>query len=146
MRSGFATGFAFSLLIAGCSSEQEREQFHSESVLQVEIPGTTDRTVTTSGDTVTKLFDVAGDWIQVSVDIAHIVQREGWQIESVNCVGTGNDVVAKRNDNGEWLLLESGAGERGAGIIVRPDPAQAPPSPFTVTGRCPVQLVNAANP
>lgn len=136
-----AGGLLIVALAAGCGGD---EQTGRDSIFGVDIPGTANPSTSTSGNTVTKLFDVTGDWTEVSVVIAETAKREGWRIESVNCVGTGNDVIAKKDDNGTWLLLESGAGERGAGIIVRPDPAQSGPAPFTVSGRCPSQLVDAA--
>ena len=38
--------------------------------------------------------------------------------------GSGNDVIAKKSISGTWVLLEAGAGTRGAGIILRLDPAR----------------------
>ena len=132
------------LLLFACG--QQVAQAEQESILQIAIPGTENPTLNTSGTTQTRLLDVTGSWIQVSVDLASIVQREGWQIESLNCVGTGNDVIAKKNVEGQWLLLESGAGERGAGIIVRPDPTQTPPvGGVTITGNCPPQFVDTVS-
>lgn len=117
----------------------------SESILRVAIPGTSGGSTSTASDgTVTKLFDVMGDWSLVSVELARIVQREGWTITAVNCVGTGNDVIAQKRVAGEWLKLESGAGGRGAGIIVSRDRSQRPASPLSVTGRCPRALVDVA--
>lgn len=117
----------------------------SESILQVAIPGTSGGSTTLASDgTATKLFDVTGDWSLVSVELARIVQREGWTITALNCVGTGNDVIAQKQVAGEWLKLESGAGVRGAGIIVSRDASQDPPSRLSVTGRCPQALVDVA--
>lgn len=93
----------------------------------------------------TRLMDVVGDWNEVSVAIARAVRDHGWTVESLNCVGTGNDVIAKKLVDDTWVLLESGAGTRGAGIILRIDPQQVPPGEFTVTGPCPVALVTAAS-
>lgn len=117
-----------------------------ESILQVDIPGTSNgKTSTASSGTVTKLLDVTGDWTQVSIELAAIVQAEGWTITSLNCVGTGNDVIATKQVGGEWLLLESGAGTRGAGVIVSRDPSQQSPGVLRVTGRCPGELVDAVD-
>lgn len=117
-----------------------------QSILGVEIPGTANGEINTGSDgSVTKLFDVTGDWELVSVEIAEIVQDEGWTVASLNCVGSGNDVIARKLVDGQWLLLESGAGERGAGIIVRRAPRQVAPEALSVTGRCPDALVAAVD-
>ncbi len=99
-----------------------------------------------SGDraSVTKLYDVSGSWEEASVALAEAVRAHGWTIESVNCVGSGNDVIAKRRIGDSWVLLQSGAGATGAGIILSIDPNQAPPAPFAVTGSCAQALVGAA--
>ena len=129
--------------MSGCGSTERA--ISRESILQVPIPGTAAASTSTSGDTVTRLLDVTGSWVQVSVDLSLTVQREGWQVDSLNCVGTGNDVIAKKRVSDRWLLLESGAGERGAGIIVRPDPGQLPPGELVVTGNCPRALVDSVS-
>ncbi len=132
-------------LVSACSGFGAADPLGGESILEVEIPGTAGGRTSSDGGTITKLFDVIGDWNQVSVDLAGVAQAEGWTITALNCVGTGNDVIAKKQVDGEWLLLESGAGERGAGLILRRDPAQSPPDRLSVTGRCPQALVAAAS-
>jgi hypothetical protein len=125
-------------------SPEPGDPIAGQSILNIEIPGTADGRVSTDADgSVTKLFDVTGDWEEVSIDIAGIAQDEGWTVSSLNCVGTGNDVIAKNLVDGQWLLLESGAGERGAGVIVSRAPQQVPPGSLTVSGRCPDALVRA---
>jgi hypothetical protein len=89
-------------------------------------------------------MDVTGDWNAVSVRLAEAARATGWTVTAVNCVGTGNDVIAKKRIGGEWFLLESGAGTRGAGIILRYDPQQQAPEGFSASGRCPPELVRAA--
>lgn len=132
-------GLVCALAVVACSGEAPA----AEPILQVAIPGTENPVTTTSGETTTVLMDVPGDWNDVSVELSLAAQRAGWQIESLNCVGSGNDVIAKKLADGRWLLLESGAGERGAGIIVRPAPDQGPPGRLVVTGRCPRELVES---
>ena len=153
-RSGWSlvAGAALVVALAACTSgvvdrSPERDgPIAGQSILSVDIPGTADGQVSTAADgSVTKLFDVTGDWEEVSIGIAGIAQDEGWTVSSLNCVGTGNDVIAKKLVDGQWLLLESGAGERGAGVIVSLAPQQVPPGTLTVTGRCPDALVRAVD-
>lgn len=132
--------------IGACGGAGDVTVLEAESMLSVSIPGTAGGRTTTDTDPprVTRLFDVTGDWNAVSVAIADAAQAAGWTIESVNCVGTGNDVIARKNVDGTWLLLESGAGTRGAGIIVSIASAQRPPKAFQATGSCPRALESAA--
>lgn len=94
---------------------------------------------------VTQLMEVSGNWEAASVELARTVQAHGWAVESINCVATGNDVIGKKQIGGQWVLLESGAGTRGAGIILRLDPSQQPPGSFGVEGRCPAALLAAVS-
>jgi hypothetical protein len=119
-----------------------------DPILDRDIAGTTNprTTETRSGDQpgITVLMDVTGDWNAVSAAIAEAARTSGWTITSVNCVGTGNDVIAKKQIDDTWALLESGAGTRGAGIIIRYDPQQRGPGSFSASGPCPAELVAAA--
>ena len=139
------------LLLSACSALVDRSSvpdgpIAGQSIFDIEIPGTANGQLTTGTDgSVTKLYDVTGDWEQVSVELAGIVQDEGWTVASLNCVGSGNDVIARKLVDGQWLLLESGAGERGAGIIVRRAPQQSAPPSLSVSGRCPDALVRAVD-
>ena len=121
-----------------------------DAILDQDIAGTTNPRTTDmrSGEqpSLTVLMDVTGDWNAVSAALAEAAQATGWTITSVNCVGTGNDVIAKKQIDGAWALLESGAGTRGAGIIIRYDPDQRSPGAFSVSGRCPARLVAAVEP
>jgi hypothetical protein len=132
------------LLLGACSGDGPA--LADESILSANIPGTSETSFDDNGDQVTKLFDVSGDWVEVSIAIAEIVRDHGWSIEGINCVGTGNDVLARKQVDGRWLQLDSGAGTRGAGLIVSVAPDQRAPRPFTVTGRCPRTLEAAAAP
>lgn len=142
---------ALSLLIGSCGSPGGLDlgALEAEPILRFAIPGVADpvTAATQAGERpgVTVLADVTGDWNQVSVEIARAVRAEGWRITAVNCVGTGNDVIAKKQIEETWVLLESGAGTRGAGIILSYDPDQALPAAFAVTGPCPPALVAAAS-
>ena len=130
---------------AACAGSSDDGTLTGESLLAVDIPGTSGGETSVAPDgAVTKLFDVAGDWSVLGVELARIVQAEGSTITALNCVGTGNDIIANKRVDDEWLLLESGAGGRGAGIIVSRDLSQQPPGPLIVTGRCPRGLVDAA--
>jgi hypothetical protein len=131
------------LLAAGCGGD--RVAIADESILTRSIAGTSGGAIDVRGDRVTKLLEVVGDWNDVSVRIAEIAIEEGWTIESINCVGTGNDVIARKNVDGTWLLLESGAGTRGAGLIVSIAADQRGPRAFTDSGRCPQALLEAAS-
>lgn len=147
-RNMAALAMVLAVVFGACGSEDPVavDTVAIDAVLDVPIPGTANPSISASGDTVTRLFDVTGNWVQVSVDLAEVVQREGWRVQSLNCVGTGNDVIAKKQVDGRWLLLESGAGERGAGIIVRPDPDQTSASHVVVSGDCPEELVDSVAP
>lgn len=140
---------AIALLVAGCSAGSlTLDNLKDEAILTADIPGMSDRRITEerSGDwpSLTQFGDVAGDWTAASVALANAVRLHGWTVTSVNCVGTGNDVIAKKEIGGTWVLLESGAGTRGAGIILRRDPSQQPPGAFGSEGRCPAALLEAA--
>ncbi len=142
---------ALGLAVAACGGSGERldlATLEREPILALPVAGTANqRTVASSGGdrpAVTVLADVTGDWSDVSVALARAVRGEGWTITSVNCVGTGNDVIARKLVAGTWVLLESGAGTRGAGVILRADPDQGDSPPFVASGRCPAALVEAA--
>jgi hypothetical protein len=140
------------LVSASCSSQPAGPtlaDLQGESILSARIAGLSNGRFTEERDgpspMVTQLRDVAGNWEAASVSLARAVQENGWGVELINCVGTGNDVIAKKQIEGQWVLLESGTGTRGAGIILRIDPAQQPPEPFAVEGRCPPSLIAAAS-
>ena len=143
----------FLLAVSACSPTEEEgvtlASLRSESILDAAIPGLSAKRITEeqSGTRpkLTQLMDVTGSWETASVKIAEAVQIHGWTVESINCVGTGNDVIAKKLSEGQWMLLESGAGSRAAGIILSLDPGQRAPSPLTVDGRCPQALINAVS-
>jgi hypothetical protein len=123
------------------------DTLESAPILEANIAGLSAGEITnrTPGEraTITKLYEVSGSWEAASVALAEAVQAHGWTIESINCVGTGNDVIAKKQIEGTWVLLESGAGARGAGLILTID--RTPPAPFTVTGSCQPAFVKAAS-
>lgn len=134
---------------ATTTGEVDVRALESEPILETQFAGATasrtSRGRDAAGPTVTRLMEVVGDWDAVSVAIARAVREHGWAVETVNCVGSGNDVIAKKLLGDTWVLLESGAGTRGAGIILRIDPDQRPPGDFTVTGPCSPALVAAAS-
>jgi hypothetical protein len=130
-------------LAAACGGG-DRAAVESRSILTRSIGGTSGGSVDVDGDRVTQLLDVIGDWNAVSVQIAEVALDEGWEIESINCVGTGNDVIARKEVDGTSLLLEAGAGTRGAGLIVSVPPDQRGPGAFSESGRCPPELRAAA--
>jgi hypothetical protein len=134
------------IVVAACAGSTDTSVLTSEPILDAAIPGTAGGRLTVDEDepTATKLFDVIGDWTAVSVAIAELVQAEGWTIERINCVGTGNDVIARKQANDTWLLLESGAGTAGAGLILTVAPEQRPPADFRSTGPCPQSLIAAS--
>ncbi len=132
------------LLLVGCGGGGS--ELADESIFSATIRGTSDQSLDAAGGRVTKLLDVTGDWNEVSVAIAQVAKAEGWSIEAINCVGTGNDVIARKQVEGRWLLLEAGAGTRGAGLIVSVAADQRPPGAFSVTGRCLLALEQAAGP
>jgi len=140
------------LLSASCSPRPAGPtlaDLRGESILSAQIAGLSNGRLTEErgGSTpmVTQLRDVTGNWATASVSLAQVVQENGWGVELINCVGTGNDVIAKKQIEGHWVLLESGTGTRGAGIILRLDPAQQPPAPLEVEGRCPPSLIAAVS-
>jgi hypothetical protein len=139
-----------SLMLASCggSGGVTVQDLEAQPILEFPVAGASNvRKAGTEGGSrpaVTVLADVGGDWGAVSVRLARAVLRDGWTITSINCVGTGNDVIAKKRIGETWVLLESGAGTAGAGIILRYDPQQATPSALTVSGVCPPDLVAAA--
>ena len=117
-----------------------------ESILDAPIRGTTGGRIEIddSAPRVTRLLDVTSDWNDVSVAIADLAIAEGWAIEDINCVGTGNDVIARKKVGATWLLLESGAGTAGAGVIISVAADQRPPVALRSSGRCPSELSEAA--
>ncbi len=148
-----AGAVAMLTLVAACGGSGDAldlAALEREPILTVPVAGTANpRTVDSSGGhrpAITVLADVTGDWGDVSVSLAQAVRREGWTITSVDCVGTGNDVIARKLIAGTWVLLESGAGTRGAGVILRVDPDQGDSPPVVASGRCPAALVDAARP
>jgi hypothetical protein len=131
------------LVTNGCGGAGERTSLADEGILAAAVPGTANSRIDSQTDSrVVRLMDVTGDWNQVSVDIARLARQHGWNITSVNCVGTGNDVIAYKEAGDEVWLLESGAGTRGAGLIVSVVGSAA--SGFTVGGRCPLSLIEEA--
>ncbi len=147
-----AAALLLAVLALSCGSGSEgtltTEDLRDDPLLGAELAGTANPRIAdeTSGDRpgVTVLMDVTGDWNAVSVELAEAAQVAGWTITAVNCVGSGNDVIGKKQVDGTWLLLEAGAGTRGAGIIIRYDPEQRAPDAFASFGRCPDALVIAA--
>ena len=135
-------GLALLAVAAGCAGDVEG--LAELAILAVDISDTTNGETSIDGDSVTRLYEVTGDWEQVSIEIARAVKDEGWTITGVACVGTGNDVIAKKYIDDRWVLLEAGAGGRGAGIILRTDPDQTEPTGFSVTGPCARRFVSAA--
>jgi hypothetical protein len=138
---------ALLVTLAACGSGGvDLDTLEGAPILQADIAGLSagQITSTTPGEraTLTKLYDVSGSWEAASVALADAVQAHGWTIESINCVGTGNDVIARKQIEGTWVLLQSGAGTRGAGLILSID--RTPPAPFTVTGSCQPAFVVAA--
>ena len=140
------------LVSASCSSQPAGPtlaDLRGESILSARITGLGDGRFTDEragpSPMVTQLRAVTGSWEAGSVSLAQAVQEHGWGVELINCVGTGNDVIAKKQIEGQWVLLESGTGTRGAGLILRIDPVQQPPEPLAVEGRCPPSLVAAAS-
>lgn len=140
------------LALAACSSGSDRVTLailQNESILEASIPGLSGKLISDeqsgSRPTLTQLMDVSGSWEAASVRLAETVAAHGWTVESINCVGTGNDVIAKKLVDGQWILLESGAGTRGAGIILSLDPSQSAPRSLSVEGRCPTALINAVS-
>ena len=135
-------------LTACGGSGVDLDTLENAPILEANIAGLSGGEITnrTAGEraTLTKLYEVSGSWEAASVALADAVQAHGWTIESINCVGTGNDVIAKKQIEGTWVLLESGAGAGGAGLIFSID-AEAP-APFTVTGSCQPAFVKAAQP
>ena len=129
--------------VSACSGGGDGVALADESILQALVPGTSNsRIESSSPQQVTRLMDVTGDWNRVSVDLARLAREHGWDVTSVNCVGTGNDVVGYKQVDGEARLLESGAGTRGAGIIV--SATNSVGSGFSSSGRCPLALVEEA--
>jgi len=139
------------LVLAGCSANSGLglDSLEAESILSADIPGLSNDRVTDrqngSSPMITQLSDVAGSWEAASVEIAHAVRRHGWTVDSINCVGTGNDVIAKKQIEGQWVLLESGAGTRGAGIILRLAPTQQAPGSVDIDSRCSAALIAAVS-
>lgn len=141
--------FLLAVALVSCrGGEPSPASLEDAPILHAAIEGLSAGRVTqeTEGDraSITKLYEVAGSWEAASVELAKAVRVHGWQIESINCVGTGNDVIAKRKVNGTWILLESGAGTRGAGIILSVAAGQNPPAPFSVSGSCSPSLLESA--
>lgn len=142
----------FWFIVAACAGGDEGvtlDDLEADPVAIATIPGTTNRRVTDrrsgADPGFTVLMDVPGDWVAVSAALARTALASGWTIESLNCVGSGNDVIGKKSISGTWVLLEAGAGTRGAGIILGLDPADSPPGPFSVSGRCDPGFVAAAS-
>lgn len=138
---------ALLVTLAACGSGGvDLDTLENAPILEANIAGLSGGRITerTPGEraTLTKLYEVSGSWEAASVALADAVQAHGWTIESVNCVGTGNDVIAKKQIEGTWVLLQSGAGARGAGLILTID--GTPPNSFTVTGSCQPAFVKAA--
>ncbi len=126
------------------------DALQSRPILEAVVPGFVDGYISEISDgddpSVTKLYEVDGSWESASVALAGVVRQYGWQIERINCVGTGNDVIARREVEGTWLLLQSGTGTRGAGMILSVDADQGPTAALTVGGSCPQALIDAAQP
>ncbi len=140
---------ALAMMLAACAGNNAGlDTLEADPLLQADVEGLSAGRITnrTAGEraTITKLYEVSGSWEAASVALADAVQAHGWTIESINCVGTGNDVIAKRQIAGTWVLLESGAGTRGAGLILSIDQTKRPPAPSTVIGSCQPALIDAA--
>lgn len=133
------------IALTGCGFRaSEPNPVFTESILTVPIPNTSNDRQLTEGDRqVTRLLDVDGDWEAVSVAMVDIVEAEGWSVFRLNCVGSGNDIIAKKWVREQWLLVEAGAGGRGAGVIVSIPDDQSPPGSLVVMGNCPAELVEA---
>ena len=137
---------------AACSSGSDGltpATLEEEPILDAIIPGLTAKRITDErggpSPMVTQLMEVSGSRETATVNLADAVLAHGWTVESINCVGTGNDVIAKKLIEGEWALLESGAGTRAAGIILQLDPSQQPPRSLSVQGRCLAELISAVS-
>ena len=146
------SGVLLVVVSAACSSGADGltlATLEEEPILDAIIPGMTAKRITHeqggSSPMVTQLMEVSGSWETASVNLAKAVLGHGWTVESINCVGTGNDVIAKKLIADEWALLESGAGTRAAGIILQLDPSQQPPRSLSVQGRCPAELISAVS-
>ncbi len=138
-------------IAVACSSGGDAltlDDLEKESILEANIPGLSGKRIAEersgADPRLTQLMDVAGSWEEASVKLAEAVQAHGWTVESINCVGTGNDVIATKLVGGQWVLLESGAGTRAAGIILRLHPTQRPPGDEPdLDNRCPRALIDA---
>jgi len=140
------------LLSTACSAGADGltlAALQEEPILDATIAGLTAKRITEersgANPMVTQLMEVRGSWEAASVKLAKAVLAHGWTVESINCVGTGNDVIAKKQIEGQWVLLESGAGTRAAGIILRRDPSQQPPKSLKLDDRCPAALIAAVS-
>jgi hypothetical protein len=116
-----------------------------EGLLSVEVPGAVETTTDRSSGKVTRLFDVTGEWNRVSVTIAELAQADGWKIDKINCVGTGNDVIGLKKVGNGYRKLESGAGQRGAGIIVSEVGDRVITGGVVISGNCPQSLIDAVS-
>ncbi len=135
------------LAVVACADSSAATDLAALPVMSAPVAGTTNSFVETNPDgKVFRQMDVTGEWNAVSASIADVVQAHGWTIESINCVGTGNDVISRKQVDGRWILMEAGAGETIAGMILSVPTDQRPArTPLEVTGRCPQVLVAAAS-
>ncbi len=133
-------------LLAGCGGGPEPVALGDLPVLTALWPGTgpPERTED-AADRLVELRPLYGSFDKASVELATMVRAQGWQVTQVRCVGSGNDVIAVREvADGAWVLLEAGAGERGAGMILtRLDGPPTVPAEVPVEGDCPAALVAA---
>ncbi len=149
VRVAWSVASTLTLMLASCAgSDVGVAALAAEPLLEAPIPGWVGGRIVeqTEGErpSITKLFEVDGAWEAASVALALAVREHGWEIERINCVGTGNDVIARKQVDGTWLLLESGAGSKAAGMIVSIDDDQGATEGLSVGGRCPPELVDAA--
>ncbi len=154
MHTRLSLGLAtITLIAAACTAGGDAltlTDLENESILAASIPGLSGKRITEeragSNPGLTQLMNVSGSWEAASVNLAQAVQAHGWTVESINCVGTGNDVIATKLVKGQWVLLESGAGTRAAGIILGIHPNQNPPDGDPdIDNRCAAALINAVS-
>jgi hypothetical protein len=135
-------------VVAAACAANTGVDLESEPILHIDIPGWSGGEITErsggASPSITKLYDATGSWESASVALAETVRGLGWRIQSINCVGTGNDVIALHQVGDEWILLESGVGTRGAGMILSITSERPTSSSLQVSGSCALEFVAAA--